>query len=270
LSVCSSYHDDATYLAEWIEFHRAVGVERFFLYNNHSTDDHETVLKPYVEAGIAEVTDWPVPIQAYGHTAAGLIRAFDDCIGRHRHDTRWMAFLDVDEFLFSPSGRPLPEVLSGYERWPGVCVSRAEYGTSGHRTRPPGLVIESFVHRLKTGPDATGEWKSVVDPTRVSHSLSHAHFFYLDGIPVNENRGSVRKLFRPGKISTSFTRLRVNHYRTKSEEELERKMGLWTKAIGAERPDLLPRARFNPNLYELDDTITMYAPAVREALASAS
>ena len=34
LSVCAIYRDEAHYLAEWIEFHRLVGVERFFLYNN--------------------------------------------------------------------------------------------------------------------------------------------------------------------------------------------------------------------------------------------
>jgi hypothetical protein len=87
---------------------------------------------------------------------------------------------------------------------------------------------------------------------------------------VNENRGTVRLLFRPARLPTSFTRLRVNHYRTKSEEELERKMQLWTKAIGEERPDLMPRARFNPKIHELGDSITMYAPAVREALARAN
>ena len=40
LAVCAIYRNEAPYLREWIEFHRLVGVERFFLYNNESTDDH--------------------------------------------------------------------------------------------------------------------------------------------------------------------------------------------------------------------------------------
>ena len=36
---------------EWVEFHRLVGVERFFLYNNFSEDNHMEVLAPYIEEG---------------------------------------------------------------------------------------------------------------------------------------------------------------------------------------------------------------------------
>ena len=51
LAACTIYRDAASYLAEWIEFHRLVGVERFFLYDNGSVDDHREVLAPYVDAG---------------------------------------------------------------------------------------------------------------------------------------------------------------------------------------------------------------------------
>ena len=37
LAASTIYRDDAEYLPEWIEFHRLVGVERFFLYDNGST-----------------------------------------------------------------------------------------------------------------------------------------------------------------------------------------------------------------------------------------
>ena len=34
LAICAIYRDEAPYLREWIEFHRLVGVEHFFLYDN--------------------------------------------------------------------------------------------------------------------------------------------------------------------------------------------------------------------------------------------
>src|SRR6185312_2800453 len=34
LAACAIYRDEAEYLAEWLEFHRLVGFERFYLYNN--------------------------------------------------------------------------------------------------------------------------------------------------------------------------------------------------------------------------------------------
>ena len=59
--------------------------------------------------------------------------AFDHCIEHHRDDSRWIAFIDIDEFLFSPTGTPVPEILRDYEDWPGVGVNRVPFGPSGHR-----------------------------------------------------------------------------------------------------------------------------------------
>src|SRR5919201_1450975 len=76
LSLCALYKDHADYLREWIEFHRLVGVERFFLYDNESSDDHEAVLAPYVERGIVEVHEWPTPASAAGraHRLRAVLR----------------------------------------------------------------------------------------------------------------------------------------------------------------------------------------------------
>ena len=38
LAIAAIFRDEAPYLKEWIEFHRAVGVERFYLFDNLSTD----------------------------------------------------------------------------------------------------------------------------------------------------------------------------------------------------------------------------------------
>ena len=118
LAACTIYRDDAAYLAEWIEFHRLMGVERFFLYDNGSTDDHEQVLAPYVAEGIVVVHQWPHAFLGHNGRPRAIFTAFEDCCGRHAQDARWIAFLDVDEFLFSPTGASLPEVLQEYERVP--------------------------------------------------------------------------------------------------------------------------------------------------------
>ena len=48
LVACAIFRDEAPYLAEWIAFHRLVGVEHFFLYDNGSTDDPRAVLDPLI------------------------------------------------------------------------------------------------------------------------------------------------------------------------------------------------------------------------------
>ena len=48
LSVVAIMKNEGPYLREWIEYHKLVGVEKFYLYNNGSTDDTVEILSPYV------------------------------------------------------------------------------------------------------------------------------------------------------------------------------------------------------------------------------
>src|SRR3954454_18594231 len=70
LSICAIYRDEAPYLREWIEFHGLGGVERFFLYDNLSEDDHLSALAPYLEDGTVVLREWPAfpgQLEAYAH-----------------------------------------------------------------------------------------------------------------------------------------------------------------------------------------------------------
>ena len=211
LAACSVYRNEAPYLREWIEFHRLVGVERFFLYDNGSTDEHLEVLAPYIEEGVVVLGRWEAsPLDQRA--------VFDHCLHEHRADARWIAFFDLDEFLFSPTGRSVRELLRGYEDWPGVAVNWAMFSHAGHPTRPPGLVIENYPLRDR---EDTGLVKSIVDPLRAVRCESAHWFTYEYGFPVDENRWP---LVEGQAKSTSYDLLRINHYAARSREELEEKV----------------------------------------------
>jgi Glycosyltransferase family 92 len=265
LSVCSIYKDHAAYLPEWIEFHRLVGADRFFLYDNGSTDEHREVLAPYLELGIVELHEQRSPPSV----ADRAIRtAFNDCLERHRDDSRWIAFLDLDEFLFSPTGRPLPAVLEGFEQFAGVEVSTLAFGPSGHRTKPPGLVIESYLRRRayrSPGRDLE-QVKSVVDPSRAERNHNAHGFFYKDGYAVHEDGEPAGGEVPGSKAFPRASLLRINHYITRSVEEYMTKRAQWA-AVGHDRRR--PTPRFVERLSaEQDEAITTYVPALREALAN--
>jgi hypothetical protein len=256
LAVCTMYRNHARYLREWIEFHRLVGAERFFLYNNRSEDDHREVLDPYIDAGLVILHDWPLH--------PGLREAFDHCLQEHREDARWIAFIDIDEFLFSPLGVPLPEVLSDYEEAPAVAVNWMIFGTSGHKTPPPGLVTENYTYR--TNSPSNNFIKSIVDPARTVRCVTPHAFTYESGVAVNENHEPLGE--RAGKSSSpSWSRLRINHYTTKSEEEWQAKLNGVEPFFGRPRQDYsrgVMNRSFND---EADDTIQIYVPELRTAVA---
>lgn len=161
LAVCAVFRDEAPYLAEWVEFHRLVGIEQFFLYDDRSGDAGREVLAPYVSDGLVTLTECAMPL-----ASGGQGWAYDDALRRARGRFRWLGFIDIDEFLFSPEHASLVDVLAEFEQHPGVLVNWQVYGSSGLQSRPDGLVIESFTRRSRTDWVRNRRVKSIVDPTR--------------------------------------------------------------------------------------------------------
>ena len=268
LSASTIYRDAAAYLAEWIEFHRIVGVERFFLYDNGSSDEHRDVIAPYIADGTVVLHEWSMPFMGEGGRGLAQLRAFDHALHEHREDSRWIAFLDIDEFVFSPTSEPVAALLPEYEPHPALCVSRAEYGQSEDGTRAEGLVIESVTHRRRVPADGWTRVKSIVDPGRAVRAISSHTFLYRDGEPVDENLRPVDQYDRSGLKPASWSRFRINHYASRSKEELDRKVEMW-RDVGSLRSAPVPRGTsgISGGLLVEDDVLASYGSAVRQALA---
>jgi Glycosyltransferase family 92 len=249
LAVCAIFQNEAPYLAEWVTFHRLQGVERFYLYDNHSRDGWRSEIRPELAEGVVTTRHWPyVPGQRIAYT---------DCLKRRPRD-EWIAFIDIDEFLFSPSGETLDSLLPDYERWPGVGVEWAMFSLSGRREQPGDLVIDSYPLR-----DAYDQRliKSIVDPPRTVRCDS-AHWFEFEfGLPADENGWP---LAFPASKTTSFSRLRINHYASRSEEEAREKIARqtgWTHLRRWRERDL----RGELDLVH-DDAIARWVPPLRASL----
>ena len=261
LSVCAIYRDEAPYLREWIEFHRLVGVERFFLYDNRSADDHREVLAPYVASGIVRAA-------RLADGAPGAAPGLRALLPRARRRSRAGSRSSTWTSSCSPRRcSPLPEILPEYERWPAVGVNWAVFGPSGHEQEPPGLVIESYDRAARTGrTDRHRTIKSIVDPAHVAE-VTGVHAFRYDRLgTVDENQYPI---YGGRTKSVSLERLRVNHYLTKSVEEYR------LRAARA-RPDPAMIERFSDVARksawdedsERDEAIMRFLPALREALSS--
>jgi hypothetical protein len=254
LSVCSMFLNGAPYLAEWVEFHLLAGVERFFLYDHESTDASREVLAPYVEDDTVVVYDWPV--------YPGQVEAFEDCVERHRHDSRWIAFFDLDEFLFSGTGRPVPEILRAFEPWPGVLVNRPAFGSAGWETMPSGLVTESYLLRSNLSRRNRAA-KTIADPMRVVSCGGGHHWTYAEGYAVDE---LLRPVATSRSLSVSFSRLRLNHYAVRSREEFDAKLATPRADTGTLREGTTFES-INEGLNDVTDlAAAAMAPALKDAL----
>lgn len=149
LSICAIIRNEATYLKEWIEYHRLVGVDHFYLYNIESKDRYFDTLKPYLN-NLVTLIQWPNLLDPAEKDPAlcvigSLLPALENATKyRALHETKWLVFVDIDEFLVPPTCLKLPEILEKYKEYPGVILSSDFFNAAKVHTLPEKkLVIES-------------------------------------------------------------------------------------------------------------------------------
>lgn len=214
LVIAAIFKNENAYLQEWLEFHILVGVQHFYLYDNDGGAEARELLEPYIEMGYVTRHPWThldntrydraTPLKQRNKNHA----AFGHAARTYRSRFRWIMKIDVDEFLFPLVGDTIPPLLERYNRRrvKGIRVPRFNFGDCGHRTRPAGLVGESYTRReagFSNHKDlANSRFLSSNDHTNSAHRWGH-------------------RWWPPGRLvrEESVGEMRVNHYYTKSLEE---------------------------------------------------
>ncbi len=265
LSIAAILKDEGHYLKEWLDYHLAAGVDHFYLYDNDSTDDTREVVKPYLEAG--QVNYFSVP----GELAQ--MPAYNDAVRRFRFATRYLAFLDCDEFLFPKTEQGIAEVvdevLSANPNAAGLAVNWQVFGSNGQETADYSKgVLERFTRRAPsdwfepparaTLPVGNIHIKTVANPRFIRYIVNPHYAYYFDGkFAVNTAGGRVTHW---GNEPVLADKLVVNHYLTKSKEEFQNKMGRGRTGVDAKIFDTADMSVFDKNDRndELDEGILNY------------
>lgn len=248
LCVAACLKNEAPYLEEWLEYHLLMGVEHFYLYDNDSSDDPASVLEPYIRQGLVTCTAWPGKGQQHA--------IYRHALGRLAGETRWLAFLDIDEFAQPLRHPDLPSLLHTYEDAVQLVAQWVHFGSSGRETRTPGLVVERFTRRE---PGSTYVGKSFFRPAAAIDT--QIHFCFVFGKSVDED-GQPLEGFTPTKNTS--TSIRINHYATKSREEYLAKVQKGTSVGGAVASDYFERLDRN----ECEDTsMAAFAETLRRRIA---
>jgi hypothetical protein len=235
--------DEAVYIAEWIEYHLLVGVTKFYIYDNGSTDNLKNVLSPYIKDNIVEYIFYP-----------GKNKQTPMCNNvcrRARKNTFWLAILDIDEFLVPVSAATIPEYLKNFEDVPGIEINWVLYGSSGHKEKMDGLVIERFkAHSLFSHPK-NRHVKTIHNPRAVWVANCHNAIYFFNRKSVNTDKKENKKHFfeREGR----FDKLRVNHYFGKSEEEYRDKIKRGWACRSAKKRTM--ESFYEHDRNEIEDTI---------------
>ena len=108
VAVCAIVRQEERYIREFIDHHKALGVSKFFIYDNGHGDEPSPaeVMQDYIDSGLVEVISWRDDKKAQ-------CPAYTDCYKKHGDEYAWIGFLDIDEQVeFKNSKETLPKYLA--------------------------------------------------------------------------------------------------------------------------------------------------------------
>lgn len=249
--------DEAPYMVEWVAYYKLMGVTKFYIYDNDSSDNLSEELEPFIRDGLVTLIHWPGAIMQ--------VKAFTDGARRCRKEARWVSFLDIDEFLVptDPNSHILDIVkgiMNKNQYAAGVAVPWLIFGSNHHETRPDGLVLEHYTGRADDS--YTFNIKTIANP-RLIHSFYSPHYpCYLYGAyNINENGQRVYSSFDYNK---SLSLLRIHHYFTKSKEECMQKIAKGIATVGNKRTEAIFYERDRND--EKDETMLRYVSQIKKLI----
>ena len=263
LSICTLFKNEAKNLREWIEYHQLVGVEHFYLYNNGSSDRYMSVLKPYIKRGVVTLIQWPDQM-AFQNKDSDEIWAICTQISAYENaarykaidETRWLAFVHVNEFLVPQSVDTMTELLERFKDKPAIRLIDKYYDASNIRPKlPPRRLLIETVELTKDpgGPKEKMIVKTIFKPDQVKY-FRWAPFEYIF---KDDNKA----------FSVEISEAHINQYVHRDvgyQGRVKSRISLGYKSISNEE-----KKEILENDYEIDDqekVISRFIPEVTKRM----
>ena len=213
-SVCAIAKEEQLYLKEWICSNLATGAEHFFIYDNKGSIPVKETLSKYIDAGLVTVIDFQ------GKSAQ--MPAYTHCLFNYGKTSKWIGFFDCDEVMIPREKNSVQEILTDYEQYGGFNVSWKIYGSSGHKTKPAGLMIENYIMSMTNDHYESTHTKAIVQPEKTLRAGTNPHYFVFK--PGNHSVSEDFKLVPNAWTPHCSSKLQLNHYFLKSLEEFKIKI----------------------------------------------
>jgi hypothetical protein len=207
LLVPVKYEDD--YIVEFIKFYLLQGVEHFYLYDNDNDIPLNKTLENYLDVCTIEVIK--------GEFAQSA--AYKHWLKTYKHETKWIAIFDVDEFVLPKANDTFLAFLKQNEKHDSIAINWKIFGNGKHESKPNGLVTESYLY---SEGKQHANYKCVTQ-TKAIKKLEHPHRPELKAFKKIVNAKG-NKIFGFENHEYCLDIIQLNHYYSKSTEEYMKKL----------------------------------------------
>ncbi len=235
--------NDHEYIQEWLDHHRLIGFNHFYIYDNESTPAHKNLgddvtiiwwdedqyfalhppvksIDPFPEESrhhinMSELVNPHSP--NYPRRDNRQYKAYQHCLNTYGDNYDWIAFIDGDEFIMLGENETLQGILQEFEEDGNIgqlLLYWRMFSSSGHLTKQKNI-LESYTEWF---PDY--QFKPIVKPS-FTYFVSFIHLFTL--YPYKKSVDECKEFihsFRT-KQKHSSDRIWINHYWGKSRQDFE-------------------------------------------------
>lgn len=222
------------YIDDYVRIHEKLGVEHFIFFDR----DGDNLTNKFKDKSNITIVKYPEPAR---HHESHL-----HVINHFKGFSRWIALLDCDQVLFSPTNADLRVTLQEYEPYAQLQPVWETFGDSGHITKTSGSIYERFTKRAKSDAGINNHTQGIIDVSRASPQVPpdpHRVLVASGQVSVDENHKVLGST--PHVNPHSQNKIFVAHYISKSKEE-------WIHKNNKMRADT--GTRMDPNLFEAHQT----------------
>jgi hypothetical protein len=157
---------DEKYLEEFIIYYRVLGVDHICIYDNESVPPiRERLNKDYFK-DFCTIIDLPGKIKQP--------TAYMDCLQNFGKFTKWLIFVDGDEYILPKKHTNLIDFLQEYDDAQAIGINWLMFGSSYHDKKPQGFLIDNYRHCNTT---QNPHIKSIVKPEYIINEYKDPHYF---------------------------------------------------------------------------------------------
>jgi hypothetical protein len=195
------------FLDEWIVYHRMLGIEHFYLYDDDPLFPLEKFLQPYRE--FVTVVNW------YGMDTAmagrmNQTKAYNHAVRRHAPPYDWVVFIDADEFIVLRKHETVHDFLEGFAGdCSAISLNWHVFGHNGYYEDPQGLITASLTRRMFKPVKHT---KTFNRPQAIADVISPHCCRLKYGQWLDANHQPYSEILYPGRTDTAH----INHYQCRS------------------------------------------------------
>lgn len=270
-SIAAIFKNETKYLDEWLEYHRIIGCEHFYLVNNSIEKDLEESTQLLIKQNNRNND-----ITWYNYQSD--TPQMDSCkalVEQTRGQSKWVGFIDIDEFIFMPKFDNINKIL---ERYPekeiaALAVHWCIFGSSGKK-QFSGLVVENFFQRARLQYHRHYIMKLILQPEKtITSGGSHWAIYKPGYYAVDELKRPMPDGTKAHKAwhvkRTTLKSIRINHYCVKSEQAYKEKVA---RGFVDKRVHEIPPEKWKAYFQEMDrnevrdDTMKRFIPEIKKRM----